>query len=83
MVSGDTVYQITYYASDVYMLQKTGFIYIYININKNYFKPITFFIVLGGVGNVPYIEQKSILLNVTKIISTNDHVKNMTLFNIF
>ena len=49
MVSGDTVYQITYYASDVYMLQKTG--YIYININKNYFKPITFFIVLGGVGN--------------------------------
>ena len=28
MVSGDTVYQITYYASDVYMLQKTGYIYI-------------------------------------------------------
>ena len=48
MVSGDTVYHMTYYASHVYMLQKTG--YIYININKNYFKPITFFIVLGGSG---------------------------------
>ena len=51
MVSGDTVYHITYYASDVYMLQK-NWLYIYININKNYFKPITFSIVLGGVGNV-------------------------------
>ena len=30
MVSGDMVYHITYYASDVYMLQKTGYIYIYI-----------------------------------------------------
>ena len=31
-VSGDTVYHITYYASDVYMLEKTGYIYIYIYI---------------------------------------------------
>ena len=36
-----------YHASDVYMLKK-NWLHIYIDINKNNFKPITLFIVLGG-----------------------------------